>query len=278
MIIWKFNPMSVKNMSGINRHRELIYLYCITDNKPLIKEGPAGAYFIDHKGIYAVVSTVPADEFSKENLEKNLSNLEWLKIKAGMHERIVEDVMKVGCVIPFKFATLFNTWDSLKASIDEHGEELREDLRCMKGKEEWGVKIYCDMERLSNLLINGDVEILSLDNDISSSSPGRAFLFKKKRKELIYKTIEKMTGIYIQDSLDSLIKESLQMRINRLLPREVTEREDEMILNAAFLLKKGKVNSFIKAVDMISGRYEENGLIVHCTGPWPPYNFCGFRG
>jgi hypothetical protein len=112
---------------------------------------------------------------------------------------------------------------------------------------------------------------------ISSSSPGKAFLFKKKRKELIYKTIDKMVGIYIQDSLNGLTKDSLKIRINRLLPGKVTERKEEMILNAAFLLRKSKVDTFMNRVDMIRRKYEENGLLADCTGPWPPYNFCGFH-
>lgn len=257
--------------------KDLIYLYCVTDKNPKFKEDMLGAYFVYHEGLYAVISKVFEHEFSKENLEKNLSDLEWLKIKVSMHERIVEDVMNGGCVIPFKFATLFNTEDSLKACLDEHGEEFRENLRHMEGKEEWGVKIYCDMDRLSNFLIKGNEVILAMDNEISSSSPGKAFLFKKKRKELIYKTIDRMVGIYIQDSLNSLIKDSLRIRINKLLHGEVTERKEEMTLNAAVLLRKSKVDTFMKTVDLIRRKYEENGLIVDCTGPWPPYNFCGFH-
>ena len=261
-------------MSGPKK--DLIYLYCVTDKKPHLKEDMHGVYFVYHQGLYAVFSKVIEEEFSKENLEKNLSDMEWLKIKVSMHERIIEEVMKENCVIPFKFATLFNTEDNLNACLDEHAEEFRENLRYMEGKEEWGVKIYCDINRLSNFLVKENEEILAIDNEICSSSPGKAFLFRKKREGLTNKMIDRMISMYIQDSLNNLSKQSLQIRINKLLPKEVTEREEEMILNAAFLVRENQVNTFINTVAMIRTGCEGNGLFMDCTGPWPPYNFCNF--
>ncbi|HAS17311.1 MAG TPA: hypothetical protein DDX84_03735 [Nitrospiraceae bacterium] len=292
-MIWKSSPMNRKSTKDINMSgpkKDLVYLYCVTDKKPLLKEeypitplykkggikDMHGVYSVAHSRLYAVVSKVFEDEFSKENLEKNLNDMKWLKIKVSTHENIIEEVMKENCVIPFKFATLFRTEDNLKACLNEHAEELIENLSYIKGKKEWGVKIYFNMDRLSNFLIKENGEILALDHEIRSSSPGKAFLFRKKKEELIIKMADRMIDRYIQDCINSLNKQSLDICINKLLPKEITDREEKMILNAVFLVKENNVNTFMNTVNRIRRKYEKNGLFVDCTGPWPPYNFCNF--
>jgi len=256
--------------------KRLFYLYCVTNRVPKLKEVENlvnNLYFISHRGVYAVVGEVKESEFNEENLKTNLANLEWIKEKANSHEKIIESVMKDTGVIPFKFGTLFSTKDNLKACLEEHAEELKENLRNLEGKEEWGVKIYCDMERLKGSVIKEETEILKIEEEISSSSPGKAYFLKKKKEELIKDAVNKRINRYTQESFEILKGLSLKTRINKLLPKEVTERKDDMILNSVFLIDKNKVVDFVNTVEGIKIRYAGQGLFFDCTGPWPPYNF-----
>lgn len=255
--------------------KELIYLYCVSRKEPNLK-GPDldNIYTICHQGLYAVTSKVSEDEFSEVNLKKNLANLEWIKEKASMHEEMIEGVMKDACVIPFKFGTIFNTEDNLKTMLDEHAQDFKANLESLAGKEEWGVKIYCDIERLKGSIIKEEVEVLKLDKEINSASSGKAYFLKKKKEELIKDAINKRINQYGQQSFETLKALSLSAKINKLLPKEVTEREDEMILNSAFLVDKSKVAEFIRVADGLKPKYTDKGLNFDCTGPWPPYNFC----
>ncbi len=233
-------------------------------------------YFIYHRGLYAVVSRVTEDEFSRENLKKNLTDLEWIKQKAKAHEEIIEGIMRSVCAVPFKFATLFNTEDSLMGVLDEHIGILKENLMNLEGKEEWGVKIYCDKGRLKVYLSHEDEddEIRRLDKEISLSLPGKAFLLKKKKEELINIISSRKINAYCRHAFNKLGEESLEARINKILPKEVTERKEDMILNSAFLVDKNRVSAFINAGNIIRRAYERSGFFFDCTGPWPPYNFC----
>ena len=47
-----------------------------------------------------------------------------------------------------------------------------------------------------------------------------------------------------------------------------------MILNAAFLVEKNKLSSFIREIEIIKIQYEGSDFFFDCTGPCPPYNFC----
>jgi len=267
------------NLSMGGEEKELIYLYCVTDKAPKLKEVENFAdklYFIYRQGIYAVVSKVKENEFSEENLKRNLANLDWIKEKANIHEKIIEGVMKYTRVIPFKFGTIFNTEDNLRVMLGEHSEKFKVNLTNLEGKEEWGVKIYCDMERLKGSTIKEEDEILKIDKEINSSSSGKAYFLKKKKEELIKDVLNKTINEYGQKSFETLKGLSIEARINKLLPKEVTERKDDMILNSAFLIDKNKVTEFIQATDDLKTKYNNKGLNFDCTGPWPPYNFCQF--
>src|SRR3990172_3518661 len=131
--------------------KNLIYLYCVTKKAPKLK-GVGNLvdelYFVYHLGLYAVVSKVKESEFSEENLKKNLANLEWVKDRVTVHEEVIEGLMQNSDVVPFKFATIFSNADNLKAMLDQHLEDFQPNLTNLHNKEAWGVKIYCDRERL----------------------------------------------------------------------------------------------------------------------------------
>jgi hypothetical protein len=117
-----------------SREEHLVYLFCVTDKEPRPKEIDSLAgnlYFVCHKGLYAVAGRVEESEFSEQNLKRNLADLEWIKTKANMHEKIIETVMRNSSVIPFKFATCFNTDDSLKAMLEEYAEEFKAILNAL---------------------------------------------------------------------------------------------------------------------------------------------------
>jgi len=257
---------------------QLTYLYCVADREPKIREieGPENnLYSICHNSLYAVAAKVEESKFSEEGLKKNMADLEWVKTNATLHERIIEQIMTNTCVIPFKFGTLFNTDDSLKAMLNEYGEEFKAILGRLENKEEWGVKIYCDTEKLKAFSINDEPEILKIENEINSCSPGKAFFLKRGKTELLAQVVNRKINESGQESFDLLKELSFEARINKLLPKEVTERDDEMILNSAFLVSEDEVSDFINMVDALKVHYENKGFFIDCTGPWPPYNFCG---
>ncbi|MCG2712397.1 MAG: GvpL/GvpF family gas vesicle protein [Candidatus Omnitrophica bacterium] len=269
-----------------SRGESLIYLYCVSAEKPKLNEAEGlvdNVCFISYQGLYPVFSRVSPDEFSEKNLKKNLADLEWIKTKACNHEKVIEAVIKnsclprarrrQACVIPFKLGTLFHSEENLKAMLKKHKGEFKDTLKWLEGKEEWGLKIYCDGDKLKENLIQKDKELLDLDRQISAALPGKAFILKKKKAELLNTIVNKKLNESGQDSFERLRQYSISSGINKLLPKEVTERKDEMILNAVFLINKNKAADLADAVKEIKALYAGWGLSFDCTGPWPPYNF-----
>ncbi|MBU1121148.1 MAG: GvpL/GvpF family gas vesicle protein [Candidatus Omnitrophota bacterium] len=261
----------------MKEEKDLIYLYCVTRKAPKLKDVDKVVdklYFIYHCGLYAIVSKVSSEEFAKENLEKNLNDMDWVKKKANIHEQVIEGIMKSRCVLPFKFATLYNSEVSLKLSIENHVQAFRENLEVLEGKQEWGVKIYCDIERLKETLISRDQEILNINEEINNSSSGKGYLLKKKKEDLINQLLNKKYSSCTKACFEELNRHCVKSRINRLLPKEVTERKEEMILNSAFLIEENTAIDFIAVADSLKTAYKQEGFLIDCTGPWPAYNFC----
>ncbi|MDP8217288.1 MAG: GvpL/GvpF family gas vesicle protein [Candidatus Theseobacter exili] len=256
---------------------DLIYLYYVTRTKPNrsnLEDIGAEICPIYFQDTYAVVSKVSKDEFSEDNLKKNLANMEWVEKRIRLHERIIEEIMEKTTVLPFKFGTIFESGENVEKLLKEHNEEYKKIIANLEGKEEWGIKIYCDIEKLKGSLTLENDEISKIDKEISSSSPGKAHLLKKKKNELIKNVINEVISGYTQDSFEQFIKISLETKINKILPKEVTERKDSMVLNAAFLINKERVKECGGILGYLKTKYASKGFVFDWTGPWPPYNFC----
>lgn len=255
----------------------LIYLYGFTCRKPRLEvrgEAEGETYFIFHHHVYVAVSKVLSIEFGEKNLTEHINNPVWLKEKVEKHEQIIEQIMKQTWILPSRFAVLFNNEDSLRQYLEQNAGEIKNRINVIKGKEEWGVKIYCDQERLKDVISKESTQILTIDQEIEACSPGKAFFLRKKREDIIKKILDDQIDQRNQEYFETLKKQSLGACINKLLPRELTKRKEEMILNAAFLVKKNSLPVFINTIQGLKNYYEDKGFLIDCTGPWPPYHFC----
>jgi hypothetical protein len=75
--------------------------------------------------------------------------------------------------------------------------------------------------------------------------------------------IDKMVG-EINNSLGEVSEDK------RLLKSDV----GEIVLNAAYLVDKGKISAFDAKVKALRERFENEGMTLHRSGPWAPYSFC----
>ncbi|MBU4312765.1 MAG: GvpL/GvpF family gas vesicle protein [Candidatus Omnitrophica bacterium] len=261
--------------------KELIYLYCITKTKPCrsnLEEIGVRAYPVYFQGTHAVVSKVSPDEFSEDNLKKKLADMTWVEKKILQHEKVIEEIMKDATVIPFKFGTVFQTEENVEGLLREHGLEFKSIISELEGKEEWGLKIYCDLEKFKDSLQNEDGKIKEIEKNIAVSNKGKAYFLKKKKDILINNILNERISEYTRDSFDRLKGPSLDAKINKLLSQEVTQKKEKMVLNAAFLVSKKRIKEFDSILTYFKTKYAHKGLEFAWTGPWPPYNFCAIRG
>ena len=256
--------------------QHLVYLYCVTAEPPELEgvgDRPDALYVVSGGGLHAVVCRVDAREFGESNLRRNLDDLSWVAVEATNHEKIIEAVMQNHCVIPFRFATLFKTDDNLRSLLRAHGEQFRTLLEQLDDKAEWGVKAYCDFERLERD-IRDQSTVSDLDRAICTAPPGRAFLLGKRRRESARAALADRAGRYAEQIVEALQPISIETRTSEVVPQWEAEGYGEMILNAAFLVRNRDARAFVDATNILGERYAGEGIFIECSGPWPPYNFC----
>ncbi|NQU67385.1 MAG: GvpL/GvpF family gas vesicle protein [Candidatus Marinimicrobia bacterium] len=258
---------------------DLIYLYCITKSPPQLNHNMEfkGLKSIVIDNFYVIIKYVSNSEFSEENFKKNISDILWVESNAREHIMVISKVMESGTVIPFKFGTIYKTKTSLKKFITDYSSSLIENFHNIQGKEEWSVKIYCNRKVLSEQIDELSEETATLEKKIMASSPGKAFLFKRKKEDLIETEMNRLNNSYGQEYYDEFKNLSESTRLNNLLPKEFTGTENTMILNATFLVSKNRVNDFKSTVDKLIKKDEKFCFIIEATGPWPPFSFISIK-
>ena len=257
--------------------KELLYLYCVTKDKPPscdfadlgIKVQPI--YF---QGTYALVSSVSPYDFSEDNLKKRLADMSWVEKNIRLHEKVIEEIMKDQAVLPFKFGTIFESETNVEKLLKENNVEFKAVLAHLAGKEEWGLKIYCNTGYFKDALSAGNERIAEIDKEITAAGKGKAYFLKKKKDEIIKGVINEKISEYTKDCFERLKVTAVDTRINNILPKEVTEKQEDMVLNAAFLVNNKRIKDLESVLAYLKAKYTNKGLIFDCTGPWPPYNFC----
>ena len=258
---------------------DLIYVYCISDKlpEPGIEIASNELNMLTVNNFIVFFKHVSESEFSEENLKKNISDIQWLEINARDHFRIISSIMENCNVIPFKFGTIYTSPDSLTKFITDYSDSLVVNFDFVRGKEEWTIKIYCDRGALSKQIDELSEEAAVMEKQIMASSPGKAFLLKRKKNDLVENEMDRLCNQYGQEYYDIFKELSESDRLNNLLPKEFTGRVETMILNTTFLVRKDKVAEFINTADDLRKRDENSGFFIEVTGPWPPFSFISIK-
>ena len=74
----------------------------------------------------------------------------------------------------------------------------------------------------------------------------------------------------IHDRLSGLAAAAV---LSRPHDRRLSGRDEDMVLNASYLLAESRVDEFQALVESLSHRHREDGIELECTGPWPAYHF-----
>jgi len=260
------------------------YLYCIRPQtaKPIevVKtiSGEGKVYIISYNDIEAVVSEVDLNEFGSEEIQKKAEeDLNWIKEKAQIHEYVIEQAMRVGpnliSVIPMKFGTIFKTEESLKECLRKNYQQFKDSLEKLKGKQEWGVKIYLKENIFRKTIEDKNEAVLAKKKEIESLPKGMAFFTQKQIGEIVNQEKDKELDRITEEIYESLGQLAFSKNKSKLLEKDFTGMLEEMLLNAFYLIEESKLASFQKKVGELKEKYNSLGFKVEVSGPWPSYHF-----
>ncbi|MCF8308427.1 MAG: GvpL/GvpF family gas vesicle protein [Bacteroidales bacterium] len=234
--------------------------------------------YINYKAFYVFIKWVSSEEFSQDNLKKNLKDMNWVDVNVRDHDRVISSLLKQSTVVPFNFGTVYRSEDSLKKFIDDYSGPLLDNFHYVENKEEWSIKIYSNPRALTDNIDSLSTEAAKMEKKIKACSSGKAYILKRKKEEFIKNEISRLNKMYGQAYYDKLKNVSEASNLNNIIPQKATKREDEMILNTNFLVKKDRKNDFKQTINRLKEEGEQIGFIIEETGPWPPYSFISLKG
>ena len=240
------------------------YVYGIIEGRETLTFGKMGiggsgelVYTVSHGDISAIVSKTPVFIFdpTREN--------------ALAHEHVIETVMKTNTIIPMSFGTVFRTDDDIREVLKSIYTSLKDVLKQMEGKVEFGLKVTWDRDQVIDELKREDDEIHRFHQEITRKHLQSTYLARMQLGRMIDKALVERSAQYVREIYDGLRATCVASRDNKPIG-------DKMIMNAAFLIERDKESDFDAAVNRIARKFGER-LNFKYTGPWPPYNFVNIR-
>ena len=166
------------------------YVYCIAessaagnlpaDSLPAAIEDSSTLEWISVNTLAALVSRVPRSMYSEESLAEHLTDATWTAIRAMRHETVVEFVAKRTSAVPLRFGTIYLERSSIETMLSEKARELEEIIEHLRGREEWGVNVYCDRAVLLSSITSVSPVLREMVERAAQASPGQSYLMQKK--------------------------------------------------------------------------------------------------
>ncbi|MFH1288122.1 MAG: GvpL/GvpF family gas vesicle protein [bacterium] len=183
------------------------------------------------------------------------------------HERVIEKVMsEFDAVLPVRFGTVAATCDEVRNLLDRRYREFTNALINVEHKIELSVKgIWKNMDDIFEEITQENKTIKKLKEEIQNGRKSENVPNKIKVGKMVERTLQDKKGKEADSIIDVLRKTACDYKINNTMG-------DEMFMNAAFLVDKGREKEFDNIMHDLSEEYEDRIKFMY-TGPLPVFNF-----
>jgi gas vesicle protein GvpL/GvpF len=258
---------------------DALWAYCVLragEPLPADVRGIAGAgplERVEAGDLAAIVSRVPLDEFGAEPLRENLNDLAWLERVARAHEAVLDRALGQSTIVPLRLCTIYESERSVREMLQREHDSLAQALETLAGRQEWGVKLIADPQRLVEAARSRSAEAAELEDELGERTGGGAYMLRRRLERHVREAV---------DSLGAELAEQVHAQLHDwagdavVLPPqnpELSGHEGQMLLNGAYLVDAERVDGLRELVAELEERHRALGARIELTGPWPPYNF-----
>jgi hypothetical protein len=257
------------------------YVYCVGERDALapllegeLPDAIEGESSLELAGeaLAAVVSRVPLDDYGEGALAARLADAAWTATRALRHERVVEHFAARSAVAPLRFGTIYLRRESVERMLEERSAQLRSVLGRLGGREEWGLNLFVERARLREEVAQVSARLRELGERAARSSPGQAYLLRKKIESLRDEEARAETrrvASEVEERLAEVCDGAVRLRV---LKDEAAE-QGELAARFAFLVARTRFDAFRREAERLAEEYTPLGFRFELTGPWPAYNF-----
>lgn len=238
------------------------YIYCIIGATQDRNFGPGGiggrgddVLTIGYNDLSMVVSNHPMTKFvvDRENMLT--------------HQKVIEEAMKeFDSVLPVRFGTAASNADEIRSLLDRRYREFKNALRDMDHKVELGVRgIWKNMDVIFKEIVEENKEIRKTKEYIQNDKNKKNMQAKMEVGKMIAQALSAKKEKEVAKIVDTLRRAAVNYKLNKTMG-------DEMFINAAFLVDKGREKEFDNMMDDLNQEYKDRIKFMY-AGPLPPFNF-----
>lgn len=257
---------------------EGLWAYCVLRAGEPLPDGVRGVddaalERVEADGLAAVVSRVPLAEFGAGPLRENLNDLGWLERVAREHEAVLERTLPQSAIVPLRLCTIYESEQSVRDMLQHERDALARALDALEGRQEWGVKLIADEERLAEQARSQSAETATLEDELSARSSGGAYMLRRRMERQLRDAVDSL-GAELAEQVHAQLRDFASDAV--VLPPqnpELSGHAGRMLLNGAYLVEGESVDGLRRLVAELEESQRALGASIELTGPWPPYNF-----
>ncbi|MGW1552246.1 GvpL/GvpF family gas vesicle protein [Streptomyces sp. NPDC002346] len=234
----------------------------------------------------AVVQDVPTTAFSEDALRRRLAEREELERCARVHHEVVTAASAHGAVVPLPLATLYRDEVRALAALSESTRRFGRALDRVEGHAEWAVKVHAVSRPEGNTsagspprpttAVPEDGSMDSSGRSPGSAPPagsGRAYLSRARGRQRAWEQ-RFDAALEVAEQVDRILRTCAAASVRRRLhSAEVTGKERRQVMNAAYLVTKGREVELTAAIESLRRQAALQDVEIDVSGPWVPYSF-----
>lgn len=243
------------------------YIYCVADSPEEATLGKIGigdneAYSIAHRDLCAIVHDhrMPTAPVGKQRV---------LEMIIG-HQRTIDAAWeKWRTVLPLTFGTVISASPSsdrgaVTGWLERDYLSLRQKMDELRGKAEYGVKVFWDSGAAAQALI--EASLRKLEQEMCDKPKGLVYMYRQRLEHSVRQQMDTEAERVAQSIVERIRQCVDDIRFQNVA--SPASRERQMMVNLSCLAADGA--RLGEELDLINNT---EGLSVHFTGPWPPYSF-----
>ena len=241
----------------------MIYtIVSVKKHPPRLKELLAGMKGMSGEALFAIFCIDLALVVSNVNKTTLITD----KTNAIEYAGVIETISQHFTVLPVRFGSILETEESLMKILERNYDEIRENLLKVEDKFEFGLKVFCDTEKLVTELKSKAIatNVSPTQSSTAPNSVSRDWLNKKLEEH----RIEESVLLYVDSIIATLTEHLTKLEAVSKFKKRTSST---IIIDAVFLLEKTHKKPLIQLITDIEKNHPDLNFVL--TGPWPPYNF-----
>lgn len=214
--------------------------------------------------LWAVAASLPLEQYSEKAINHGLTDLEWVSRAAMAHEAVVESFIASPAVLPMKLFTIFTSDERALAHFARERAQMQTVMKRVRGQHEWAVRVVLDRGRIG-------AAPAPTDPSGTTAALGVRYLQRKKAQHDAADALARQFREVVADLYDRLSRDATLARRRTAAERPASGMP--LLLDAAYLVPRGRTVKFQSAVARHARTLGPRGYTVTLTGPWPPYTF-----